>query len=62
MSKVNQVINTVLGNLTGKIPERLQSKAVLCQLIVEAHAVAHTQLAKAMMEDVDLSHFKGNSI
>ena len=49
MSKVNKVIQTVLKNLTGKIPEQLPSKGVLSRLLVEAKFIAQKQIAEAMV-------------
>ena len=62
MSKVNEVIRTVLKKLTGKSLSRLPSKAVHSRLLVEAKHLADVQLGRAMLEDADPSQVVGNTL
>ena len=62
LSKVNKEISTVLKNLTGKLPARLPSAAVLSRLYVEARAVAHAQIAEAMLEGAKIEDLVGNCL
>ena len=55
MSKVNEVICTVLQKLAGKSISRLPSKAVHSRLLVEAKHLADVQLGRAMLEEADPS-------
>ena len=50
MSKVNEVIRTVLKKLTWKRLSKLPSKAVHSRLFVEAKHLADVQLGRAMLE------------
>lgn len=62
MSKVNEVIRTVLKKLTGKSLSRLPSKAVHSRLLVEAKHLADVQLGRAMLEEADPSQVVGNTL
>jgi len=62
MSKVNEVIRTVLKKLAGKSLSRLPSKAVLSRLLVEAKHLADVQLRRAMLKEADLSLVVGNTL
>ena len=55
MSKVNEVIRTVLKILAGKSLSRLPSKVVHSRLLVEAKRLADVQLGRAMLEEADPS-------
>ena len=62
MSKVNEVIRTVLKKLTWKRLSRLPSKAVHSRLFVEAKHLADVQLGRAMLEEADPSQVVGNTL
>ena len=62
MSKVNEVIRTVLQKLAGKSTSRLPSKAVHSRLLVEANHLADVQLGRAMLEEADPSQVIGNTL
>ena len=62
MNKVNEVITTVLSRFTGKIPDKLPSKGLLSQLLIEARHLADIQVGEAMIKDQDLSTVLGNTI
>ena len=62
MSKVNDVIRTVLKKLAGKSLSRLPSKAVHSRLLVEAKHLADVQLGRAMLEEADPSKVVGNTL
>ena len=62
MSKVNEVIRTVLQKLAGKSISRLPSKAVHSRLLVEAKHLADVQLGRAMLEEADPSQVIGNTL
>ena len=62
MSKVNEVIRTVLQKLAGKNISRLPSKAVHSRLLVEAKHLADVQLGRAMLEEADPSQVIGNTL
>ena len=62
MSKVNEVIRTVLKKLTGKSLSRLPSKAIHSRLLVEAKHLADVQLGRAMLEEADPSQVVGNTL
>ena len=54
LNKIPIVINSVLKNLSGKLPERLPSKSLLSsRLMVEAKIVACKQACHAMLQDFD---------
>jgi hypothetical protein len=52
LNKITIVINSVLKNLSGKLPERLPSKSLLW-LMVEVKIVACKQACHAMLQDFD---------
>ena len=60
MSKVNEVIRTVLQKLGRKSISWLPSKAVHSHLPVEAKHLADVQLGRAMLEEADPSRVIGN--
>lgn len=62
MSKVNEVIRTVLKKLTWKRLSKLPSKAVHSRLFVEAKHLADVQLGRAMLEEADPSQVVGNTL
>ena len=62
MSKVNEVIRTVLKKLTWKRLSRLPSKAVHSRLFVEAKHLTDVQLGRAMLEEADPSQVVGNTL
>ena len=62
MSKVNEVIRTVLKKLTWKRLSRLPSKAIHSRLFVEAKHLADVQLGRAMLEEADPSQVVGNTL
>ena len=62
MSKVNEVILTVLKKLAGKSFSRLPSKAVHSRLLVEAKHLADIQLGRAMREEADPTQVVGNTL
>ena len=62
MSKVNEVIRTVLQKFAGKSTSRLPSKAVHSRLLVEAKYLADVQLGRAMLEEPDPSQVIGNTL
>ena len=62
ISKVNEVIRTVLQKLGGKSISRLPSKAVHSRLPVEAKHLADVQLGRAMLEKADPSRVTGNTL
>ena len=62
MSKVNEVIRTVLQKLGRKSISRLPSKAVHSHLPVEAKHPADVQLGRAMLEEADPSRVIGNTL
>lgn len=62
MSKVNEVIRTVLKKLTWKRLSKLSSKAVHSRLFVEAKHLADVQLGRAMLEEADPSQVVGNTL
>ena len=62
MSKVNEVIRTVLKKLTWKRLSRLPSKAVHSRLFVEVKHLADVQLGRAMLEEADPSQVVGNTL
>ena len=62
MSKVNEVIRTVLQKLGRKSISRLPSKAVHSHLPVKAKHPADVQLGRAMLEEADPSRVIGNTL
>ena len=62
MSKVNEVIRTVLQKLAGKSISRIPSKVVHSRLLVEAKHLADVQLGRAMLEEADISQVIGNTL
>ena len=62
MSKVNEVIRTVLKKLTWKRLSRLPRKAVHSRIFVEAKHLADVQLGRAMLEEADPSQVVGNTL
>ena len=62
MSKVNEVIRTVLQKLGRKSISRLPSKAVHSHLPVEAKHHADVQQGRAMLEEADPSRVIGNTL
>ena len=58
-TKVNDVLKTVLFNLTGKTLSRLPSTGVRSRLMLEAKRVAQRQVADAMLQTQD--QFSGNT-
>ena len=62
MSKVNEVIRTVLQKLGRKSISRLPSKAVHSHLPVEAKHLADVRLGRAIIEEVDPSRVIGNTL
>jgi chromosome segregation ATPase len=62
VGKVNQVIETVMNNLTGKLPTRLPSRGCLSRILVEAKSIAAQQVAKAMIDGANIDNFTGNCL
>ena len=62
VGKVNKVIQTVMGNLVGKLPTRLPSRGCLSRILVEAKAVAAQQVTQAMLDGADVENFTGNCL
>ena len=61
MNKIPVVIKTVLSRLTGKLPDRLPSKALLSsRIMAEAKLVACKQVSAAMLENFDPRSMSGN--
>ena len=61
LNKIPIVINSVLKNLSGKLPERLPNKSLLSSsLMVEVKIVACKQACHAMLQDFDPKSCKGN--
>ena len=63
MRQLPGVIKTVLENLTGKLPTRLQSLSLLSdRIMIEAKVIALKQSATAMLKDIDPQDGQGNVI
>ena len=62
VNKVNDVIRTVINRLTNKKIDRLPSKGLRCQLLIEARHLADIQVGKAMLEGLDMSTILGNTL
>lgn len=60
--KVNQVIQTVLKNITGKTLSRLPSAGVRSRLLIEAKRIAQCQVVDAMVNSCDIGDMKGNCL
>ena len=60
MSKVNQVIETVISNLTGMSLSGLPSNGVLSKLLVEAKVVASVHVADRMLTEGDPKGMTGH--
>ena len=61
LSKVN-VIRTVLSRLAHKDIDRLPSKALKSQLLIEARHLADIQTVEAMLSGIDLNSVLGNTL
>ena len=59
LSKLSEVITSVLGILVGKVPERLPSKSLLSWLTIEADVIAKSQVQHNMLK-ADPSAGTGN--
>ena len=57
VNKVNDVIECVLNRFTGKSVEKLPSKGLRCQLLIE-----DVQVGQAMLNNLDLTSVLGNTI
>ena len=62
VNKVNDVIRVVLKRLTGKEVDRLPSKGLRTQMLIEARHIADMQIGEAMLKDVDLTMVLGNTL
>ncbi len=62
VNKVNDVIECVLNRFTGKSVEKLPSKGLRCQLLIEARHLADVQVGEAMLHNLDLTTVLGNTI
>ena len=60
MTKVNQVISTVINNLTTQQIGQLPSKGILSKLLVEAKSVASHQVGESMLENTNPEELVGN--
>ena len=60
ISKVNQVIETVISNLTGMSLSGLPSNGVLSKLLVEAKAVASVHVTERMLTEGDPKGMTGH--
>ena len=62
VNKVNDVITCVLKRMAGRNIDRLPSKAVRCQMLIEARHLADIQVGQAMLEGLDMEDVLGNTI
>ncbi len=62
INKVNDIICTVLNRLANKQIEKLPSKGLRCQLLVEARHLADLQVGHAMLDGLDLTTVLGNTL
>ena len=62
VNKVNEVIQTVIKRLTDKVIDRLPSKGLRCQLLIEARHLADIQVGQAMLQNLDLNSVLGNTL
>ena len=62
VNKVNDVIMTVLKHFTGKVPEKLPSKGLRSQMLIEARHLADIQVGEAMLQNLDLTTVLGNTL
>ena len=62
INKVNDFISVVLKRLANKTVDRLPSKGLRCQLLIEARHLADIQVGQAMLEGTDLSTVLGNTL
>ena len=62
INKVNEVIQTVVKRLTNKKIDKLPSKGLRCQLLIEARHLADIQVGHAMLEGIDLNTVLGNTL
>ena len=62
VNKVNDVIECVLNRFTGTSVEKLPSKGLRCQLLIEARHLAYVQVGQAMLNNLDLTSVLGNTI
>ena len=62
INKVNEVIQTVVKRLTDKKIDKLPSKGLRCQLLIEARHLADIQVGHAMLKGIDLNTVLGNTL
>ena len=62
INKVNDVIRTVIKRLTNKEIDKLPSKGLRCQFLIEARHLADLQIGHAMLEGTDLNSVLGNTL
>ena len=62
VNKVNEVIRIVLKNFAGKEIDRLPSKGLLSQFLIEARHIADIQVGETMLKDIDLTSVLGNTL
>ena len=62
VNKVNDVITCVLKRMAGTNIERLPSKAVRCQMLIEARHLADIHVGQAMLDGLDMEDVLGNTI
>ena len=62
VNKVNDVIRVVLKRLTGKEVDRLPSKGLRTQMLIQARHIADIQIGEAMLKDVDLITVLSNTL
>ena len=62
VNKVNDVIRIVLKNFAGKEIDRLPSKGLLSQFLIEARHIADIQVGETMLKDIDLTSVLGNTL
>ena len=62
LNKVNDVIKIVLNRLAKKDVDRLPSKALKSQMLIEARHLADVQIGHATLVGINLSSVLGNTI
>ena len=62
INKVNAVIKVVLNRLAKKDIDRLPSKSLKSQMLIEARHLADIQIGQAMLQGNDLSSVLGNTL